>query len=50
MDVIYFYVLVVYLLCVIIFIGYLFFDGVIFFNVKKMFGEEFVNKVNIGIV
>ncbi|GAA8706822.1 hypothetical protein oki352_05950 [Helicobacter pylori] len=41
MDAIYPYVLVVHLLCAIIFIGYLFFDGVIFPNVKKMFGEEF---------
>ncbi len=40
MDAIYPYVLVVHLLCAIIFIGYLFFDGVIFPNVKKMFGEE----------
>ncbi len=30
MDAIYPYVLVVHLLCAIIFIGYLFFDGVIF--------------------
>ncbi|GAA8039128.1 hypothetical protein JP0565_04210 [Helicobacter pylori] len=44
MDAIYPYVLVVHLLCAIIFIGYLFFDGVIFPNVKKMFGEEFANK------
>ncbi|NHB36113.1 copper resistance protein CopD [Helicobacter pylori] len=49
MDAIYPYVLVVHLLCAIIFIGYLFFDGVIFPNVKKMFGEEFANKANIGI-
>lgn len=49
MDAIYPYVLVVHLLCAIIFIGYLFFDGVIFPNVKKMFGEEFANKANTGI-
>ncbi|MGL2476400.1 copper resistance protein CopD, partial [Helicobacter pylori] len=49
MDAIYPYVLVVHLLCAIIFIGYLFFDMVIFPNVKKMFGEEFANKANAGI-
>ncbi|GAA7355710.1 hypothetical protein MLS218_02630 [Helicobacter pylori] len=49
MDAIYPYVLVVHLLCAIIFIGYLFFDEVIFPNVKKMFGEEFANKANTGI-
>ncbi|AFI03573.1 CopD family copper resistance protein [Helicobacter cetorum] len=49
MTAIYPYILVVHLLCAIIFIGYLFFDMVIFPNVKKMYGEEFANKANMGI-
>ncbi len=45
MDAIYPYVLVVHLLCAIIFIGYLFFDMVIFPNVKKKCEENVWRRV-----
>ncbi|WP_205435810.1 CopD family copper resistance protein [Helicobacter suis] len=49
MAAIYPYVLIVHLICAIIFIGYLFFDVVIFPNVKRLFGEEIAQKAAQGI-
>lgn len=41
--------LVIHLICAIIFVGYLFFDCIIYPNVKKMLGDEINNKVSNAI-
>lgn len=49
MQTIYPFVLIIHLICAIIFLGYLFFDVVIFPNIKKMFGEEISSKASKAI-
>lgn len=49
MQGIYPYLLVIHLVCAIIFIGYLFFDVVIFPNIKRLYGEEVAQKAQQGI-
>lgn len=41
--------LIIHLLCAIIFLGYIFFDVVIFPNVKKIFGQEIATKASKAI-
>lgn len=49
MQTIYPFILIIHLICAIIFLGYLFFDMVIFPNIKKMFGEEISSKASKAI-
>ncbi|WP_104706274.1 CopD family copper resistance protein [Helicobacter bizzozeronii] len=49
MQALYPYLLISHLLCAIIFIGYLFFDVVIFPSIKKIYGEEIAQKAQQGI-
>lgn len=49
MQVLYPTLLIIHLLCAIIFLGYIFFDVVIFPNVKKIFGQEIANKASKAI-
>ncbi len=43
------FLLVIHLFCAIIFVGYLFFDVIIYPNVKKMLGDEIDKKVSSAI-
>ncbi|PAF43802.1 copper resistance protein CopD [Helicobacter sp. 11S03491-1] len=49
MQAIYPFLLIIHLICAIIFIGYLFFDVVIFPSIQKTFGEEISSKAAEGI-
>ncbi|RAX54243.1 copper resistance protein CopD [Helicobacter sp. 16-1353] len=42
-------ILIIHLFCAIIFVGYLFFDVIIYPNVKKMLGAEIESKVSSAI-
>ncbi|PAF53658.1 copper resistance protein CopD [Helicobacter sp. 13S00482-2] len=49
MQAIYPFILIIHLFCAIIFLGYLFFDVVIFPNIKRIFGEEVSSKASKAI-
>ena len=49
LDTLYPFLLIIHLFCAIIFVGYLFFDVVIYPNVKKILGDEINLKVSSAI-